>query len=78
MTPVRPPNGPHTLTVSSPPSVVSYAFAPDGVRTTFGSLAWYDDPAPLHCQRGSIGITFYDDGTFVAVNGSENYSGTWT
>lgn len=75
--PVRPANGQHTLVVSSPPSVVTYVFSPDGIRTSFGTLAWYDDPAPLHAQHGVIGITFYDDGTFVAVNGSESYAGTW-
>lgn len=77
-TPMRPSNGSHTLTTTSPGStVVTYVFGDGGMETSFGILGWDTGP-PAHFERGSVGVTFYDDGSFVAVNGAENHYGTWT
>lgn len=76
----RPTTGVYRLTTTSPSTSVLYGIGAVGVYTTFGILEWVQDGSPAgngHYQRGDIGITFYDDGTFVAVNGSESYSGTW-
>ncbi len=73
--PVRPPNGPHTLVTAG--TSVAYVFTDAGVQTTFGLLTWRDGP-PLHLECGDVGITLYDDGHFVAVNGGVSYAGTWT
>ena len=56
------------MTTHNPATTVTYVFTADGVKTTFGLLTWYDGP-PVHCEHGEVGITFYDDHTFVAVNG---------
>lgn len=75
----KPANGSWRLTTESPATSVVYAVSSAGLRTTFGILVWVQDGSgdDGHFQKNGIGITFYDDGTFVAVNGSESFDGTW-
>lgn len=69
--------GRYRLTTSSPTTVVYYDVDDTGIRSTFGILEWVDDPDGGHYQRGDIAVAPSADGSFVAVHGSESYSGTW-
>lgn len=76
----RPGNGPIRMQTSSPPTDVVYQMTAGGLVTTFGTLGWVVDgegEGNGHFQRQGVGITYYDDGSFVAVNGPDSYSGTW-
>ena len=78
----RPAAGSYRLTTDSPSTSVVYSVTNDGIPTTFGLLEWVVDGTPQstngHYQSGSVGITFYNDGTFVGSNNGTPYTGTWT
>lgn len=77
--PVRPPNGVHVFHMTDQngnTTHVSYRFTDAGMETSFGTLPWEAGP-PGHFELGSIGMTPYDDGSAVAVNGSVSYAGSW-
>jgi hypothetical protein len=81
---MQPPPGTYRLTTdgtpTSPPTTVTYTVTPEGIPTTFGLLTWTENPPPGMYRKGEIGLRFLssDPPVFVAVNGSESYSGTYT
>lgn len=66
--------------VTQPPGPVTtviYSVTADGVLTTFGLLEWAQTQDGWVASSGSIGLRFFADGTFVAVNGAEEHHGSW-
>ena len=78
---VRPSPGQYRFSTTNPTTSVIYGITMAGVvTTTFGTLPWVSDGEGEnngHFQRGTIGVTLFDDGSFVGSNGSETFTGTW-
>lgn len=79
---MRPANGSYRLTTIATPGLPStsvvYTVTDAGIPTTFGLLAWDPNPPPGAFRHGDIALRFLDDGdSFVAINGLDNYAGTY-
>ena len=78
---MKPPNGSYSLTTDPQPGLpsttVRYTIDDDGIATTFGLLLWIELPPPGMFKKGDIGLRFTDATHFVAVNGTDSYSGTY-
>jgi len=72
------PAGPGGVPPAQPSTSVTYLFDSAGMHTTFGILEWVESPPPGLYFKGDIAVRFIDTTHFVAVNGSAEYSGTWS
>ena len=72
---MKPANGVYRLTTNgTPPVAVNYTVTDAGIPTTFGLMVW--EEAGDCYRKGTIAIECTGEGTFIAVNGPDNYSGT--
>ena len=78
---MKPGNGSYRLTTLPQPGIPStsvvYTIDDAGLHTTFGILEWEPDPPPGAFVKGAIAIRFISPTEFVALNGPDNYAGTY-
>lgn len=75
---IKLPPGQYRFTTTNPPTTVVYTVDDEGMLTTFGKLLWTESPPDGGAYLlAAVGVSVYADGTFVAMNGSQAFSGTW-
>ncbi len=70
--------GQYRLTTTNPPTTVVYTVDANGVNTTFGYLEWQDSGDGTGAYiNAQVGLMFFADGTFKAMNGAQQIPGTY-